>query len=151
VVRGDRDASGKEQAMKTSMMVMAAGVVMASAMVGCDTVKAPYRPVPDQIGKNYPNVTVSGELAGFVEAGAPIVEKSDVLKVTVPVRLRSDPGFSSNTQYRFLFFTASGAPARGGDMNWRFINLPPRDQRFLVGNSLDSDATDWRCEIRLAQ
>jgi hypothetical protein len=138
--------------MKTRLLV---GVMMvvggALAMSGCDTVKAPYRPVPDQLGGSYPQITVSGELAGFIETAAPVVEKSDVLKVTVPVRLRSDPGYSSNIQYRFLFLNANGAPARGGDMSWRFMNLPPRDQRFLAGNSMDSDATDWRCEIRLAR
>ncbi|GDX98390.1 hypothetical protein LBMAG48_07940 [Phycisphaerae bacterium] len=137
--------------MKTRSIILLALASLASTLVACDTVKAPYRPVPDQIGANYPKITVSGELAGFIETGTPIVEKSDVLKVTVPTRLRSDPGYSSNIQYRFLFFNANGSPARGGEMSWRFMNLPPRDQRFLAGNSMDSDATDWRCEIRLAQ
>jgi uncharacterized protein YcfL len=124
---------------------------VSSALVACDTVKAPYIPGGDQVGRaNYPKVTVDPSLAGWIVVDSPIVTKSDVLKVTVPVRLATDNS-ASNAQYRILFFDSTGAPARGGDMNWTFMNLPPRDQRFLVANSLDTDAVDWRCEIRLAR
>jgi uncharacterized protein YcfL len=122
------------------------------ALPGCDTVKAPFPAVQDQVGRqHYPRVTVQGDLAGFIAVDEPVIEKTDILKVTVPVRLLSDPGNPSNIQYRFLYFAESGAPARGAAMNWTFVHLPPRDQRFLVGNSLDTDAVDWRCEIRLAK
>lgn len=137
-------------------LMVVAGVVAVGALgvlAGCDTVKAPYRPVVDQVPiQNYPKVTVQGELAGFIAVSPPVVERpSDVMKVTVPIRLLSDPGFSSNIQYRFIFLNASGVPSRGPTMNWKFQNLPPRDQVFLSGNALDSDAVDWRCEIRLAR
>jgi uncharacterized protein YcfL len=123
----------------------------ALALAGChDPVKAPYAGQPDYVGRaNHPKVVVPGELNKYLAVDAPIVEQSDVLKVTVPIRLLSNAGQESNIQYRFLFFSASGAPARGGDMNWRFQHLYPRNSVNLVANSLDADATDWRCEIRL--
>lgn len=128
--------------------VAAAGV---ATLTACnDPIKAPYAGQPDYVGRaNHPKVVVPGELNKFIAVDAPIVEQSDVLKVTVPIRLLSNAGQETNIQYRFLFFTASGAPARGGDMNWRFLHLYPRNSVNLVANSLDADATDWRCEIRL--
>ena len=36
-------------------------------------------------------------------------------------------------------------------MVFRFVNLPARNQVFLTANSMDSDATDYRCEIRVAK
>jgi hypothetical protein len=126
-------------------------IAAAGGLSACNTAeRTPFTGVNAPM-QSYPRVTVAGELANFIAVDAPIVEKPDVMKVTVPVRLLSDPGYSSNIQYRMLFMSASGAPARGGDMNWRFINLPPREQRFLAGNSMDTDAVDWRCEIRLAR
>lgn len=134
-----------------ALLTLAGTALVSSSLVACDTVKAPYIPGGDQVGRaNYPKVTVDPSLAGWIVVDSPIVTKSDVLKVTVPVRLATDNS-ASNAQYRILFFDSTGAPARGGDMNWTFMNLPPRDQRFLVANSLDTDAVDWRCEIRLAR
>lgn len=124
----------------------------AVTLTACDTVKPAYTGRVDQAGRgNYPRVTVQGELSPFIGIDAPIVEPSDVLKVTVPIRLLTDAGNPSSIQYRILFFNKNGSPARGGDMNWRFVHLPPRQQVFLTGNSLDSDAVDWRCEVRLAK
>jgi uncharacterized protein YcfL len=128
-----------------------AGGLAASLLSGCNTVHGPISAGGDPVSRaNYPRVTVDPQLAGWIVVDQPVVAKTDVLKVTVPVRLTSDNS-ASNVQYRILFFDASGAPARGGDMNWTFLNLPPRDQRFLVANSMDSDAADWRCEIRVAR
>lgn len=139
----------------TSMMKMGVGAAVAGAIAflgACDTVKAPYTPRVDQV-QTYPKITVSGELAQFIAISAPVVEKTGdgLLKVTVPVRLLSDAGFDSNVQYRFLFLDDKGTPTRGGDMSWTFVNLPPRNQVMLTGQSLDDDAADWRCEIRLAK
>jgi uncharacterized protein YcfL len=142
--------------MKSTMWATWCGLAVAGGLVvgtgGCDTVKAPYTPRVDQV-QTYPRITVSGELAQFVAVSAPIVEKEvdSTMRVTVPVRLLSDAGFDSNVQYRFLFLNAQGTPARGGEMSWTFVNLPPRNQVILAGRSLDADAVDWRCEIRLAK
>lgn len=133
------------------VVALAIGASLVGGLSACDTVKAPFSPGLDQVGRaNYPRVTVDPQLAGWLVVDQPTMNKTDVLKVTVPVRLASDRN-ASNVQYRILFFNANGEPARGGDMNWTFLNLPPRDQRFLVANSLDSDAVDWRCEIRVAR
>lgn len=133
---------------KMGVGVVAAGLVMS----GCDTVKGPYTPRVDQV-QTYPKITVSGELAQFIAVTMPIVEKTGdgLLKVTVPVRLLSDAGVDSNVQYRFLFLNDKGTPVSGGDMSWTFVNLPPRNQVMLVGQAIDRDAADWRCEIRLAK
>ncbi|HYF14402.1 MAG TPA: DUF1425 domain-containing protein [Phycisphaerales bacterium] len=138
--------------MNNAKLASAIAIGAAALLGACQTARYPGTPVGDPIPQNaYPKVTVEGPLARFIAVNTPTVEKTDVLKVTVPVRLLSNPGNPSNIQYRFLFFTSSGAVARGGEMNWRFLNLPPQDQRFLSGNSLDADAVDWRCEIRIAR
>lgn len=124
-------------------------------LAGCqqqDTVKGPFTPRGDVMNStNYPKVTIDASLANWVAVSEPTVERGNVMKVSLPVRLLSDPGQETNIQYRFLFFTANGAPARGGDMSYRFMHLPSRDQVYLTGNSLDGDAADWRCEMRLAR
>lgn len=130
----------------------AAALVAGVSLAGCanPAQRTPYTGVYAPM-QQYPNVTVAGEIGRFLAIDQPVVEQDDVMKVTVPVRLLSDPGYSSSVQYRFLFQNANGAPARGGAMNWRFVNLPPRNQVFLTGNAMDTDAVDWRCEIRLAK
>ncbi len=130
----------------------AALIAGSAALAGCANPanRIPYTGVNAPM-QGYPRVTVAGELSPYITVDQPVVEQGDVLKVSVPVRLLSDPGHSSNIQYRMLFVNSNGAPARGGDMNWRFINLPPRNQVFLTGNAMDSDAADWKCEIRLAK
>jgi hypothetical protein len=136
------------------LLVAAAALVapLATTLVGCanPATRTPFTGVYAPM-QQYPRVTVAGELGRFLAIDEPIVEQQDVMKVTVPVRLLSDPGYSSSVQYRFLFMNENGAPARGGAMNWRFVNLPPRNQVFLAGNAMDTDAVDWRCEIRLAK
>lgn len=144
-------SSAKRAAMVAAAVVGVVGVV---GVGGCrsDPVQAPYTGVPDQLSaKAYPNITVAGELSNFIAINQPTVEKTDVLTVVVPVRLLSTPGHESNIQYRFLFLKDNGTPARGGDMNWRFMHLAPRNQVLLTGNSIDGDAEDWRCEIRVAR
>ncbi len=134
------------------LFTAAAAMIAGATLAGCasNATRTPftghYAPL-----QQYPRVTVAGELSNFIAVDPPIVEQQDVMKVSVPVRLLSDPGYSSSIQYRVLFFTETGAPARGGAMNWRFVNLPPRNQVFLTGNAMDTDAADWRCEIRLAK
>lgn len=134
------------------LFTAAAAMIAGATLTGCasTTTRTPftgqYAPL-----QRYPRVEVAGELNQFIAVDPPIVEQQDVMKVSVPVRLLSDPGYSSSIQYRVLFFNENGAPARGGAMNWRFVNLPPRNQVFLTGNAMDSDAADWRCEIRLAK
>ncbi|MFO0830594.1 MAG: hypothetical protein U0637_02000 [Phycisphaerales bacterium] len=138
---------------RTRPLFAAAATLVAGASLGACANTANRTPFTGVYApmQQYPRVTVAGELSNFIAVDAPIVEQGDVMKVSVPVRLLSDPGNSSNIQYRVLFFNASGAPARGGAMNWRFVNLPPRNQVFLTGNAMDGDAVDWRCEVRLAK
>ena len=129
-------------------------VLAAGCLGGCATSpkQPPYTGHMDQVDpRAYPQVAIAGELANYIALGRPTVEKTDVLTVVAPIRLLSKPGYESNIQYRFLFLKKDGTPARGGDMNWRFMHMAPLNQVFLTGNSLDADADDWRCEVRLAR
>ncbi len=133
-------------------LVVTAGVLAAGLLTACQAPaeRAPFTGVYAPI-QNYPRVTVAGELSQFIAIDQPVAEGGPPLKVTLPVRLLSDPGYESNIQYRFLFLNANNTPARGAGMHWTFLHLAPRDQAFLTGNALDSDAVDWRCEIRRAR
>ena len=116
---------------------------------GCnDPVRAPYTPNQDLLTKTtYPQVTTTGDLAHWLLIDKPIVQNEGVLKVTVPVRTTSSTGEWSKVQYRFIFLDANSVPVRG-QPDWLPVTLEPRQQVFMQANSLDSNATDWRLEIR---
>jgi hypothetical protein len=53
-------------------------------------------------------------------------------------------------QYRFEFFDELGRPLQP-QMQWRYAQLPARNQRFFEGSALDTAAVDWRFEARRAR
>lgn len=141
--------------VKNKSIAAACVVATVSALMGasgCDTVRAPYTPRADQLPQeSYPQISVSYDLQPWIAYSKPVVERGDVLKVSVPVRLTSSgTGEYSNTQYRFIFLDATGSPTRT-QPDWRFQRFEPRQQVFLTANSLDSNAVDWRLEIRSAR
>jgi uncharacterized protein YcfL len=128
--------------------VLTGSLLWLSACKAPDPVKAPYTPGQDLVGRtNYPKVTTTGDLAPWLVVAEPTVTHEGVLKVVVPVRLTSDTYQWSKVQYRFLFLDAKGTPVRA-QPDWMPVTMEPRQQVFMQGNSLDSDATDWRLEIR---
>jgi len=146
---------GQARKLGVARVVMLGAAVGALGMVvgltGCDTTKAPYTPRADTIAQqDYPQVTVTGDLRKWVALNTPVVEKGDVMKVSVPVRLMSDTGEYARVQYRFQFLDKNGVPMRV-QPDWRFQTLEPRNQVFLTANSMDAGAEDWRLEIRSAR
>lgn len=101
--------------------------------------------------EGYPNVVMEPALSPWLVMSRPVAEKDErgILKVSVPVRLKSDQGQFTRVQYRYTFFEKAGVPLRA-QTDWRYQRVEPRNQVFLTGNSLDA-AMDWRLEIRLAR
>lgn len=116
-------------------------------LVGCD-----YDPIaaePDSIPRDaYPAVTVMGDLENAVVVATPIVQPAqddEPMVVSVPVRLLSDE--PENCQYQFTFLDKNGMPLKP-QMEWRYVQMPPRTQIFLEGVSLKKEAVQWRLTIR---
>lgn len=94
----------------------------------------------------YPQITVDYALRKYVAFAAPVVEKGETMRVTVPVRLLADQSEQSRVQYRFIFLTDKGIPLRD-QPDWRYELLDARQQKFLSMSSTDT-AADWRMEVR---
>lgn len=98
----------------------------------------------------YPNVTVEPALQRWIVVRSPVVERGEIMKVTVPVRLQSATSKPIYVQYKFVFLDEAGVPLRV-QSDWQFQQLEPRMERFLRGNALDSNADNWQVEIRSAR
>lgn len=138
--------------IRASLTALAGLSLLTATLTGCDTVKAPPGARADTVPQgNYPQITVELGLQPFVGVNQPVVTRTnDVLKVSTPVRLLSDPGQFSRIQYRYIFLDGNGQPLRT-QTEWRFARLEPRIQQFLDGNALDNTAADFRLEIRSAR
>ncbi len=125
-----------------------AGLALSLGACASDPVKAPYQPNPDLLTKTtYPQVTTTGDLAQWLVVDQPVVSRDGILKVSVPVRMTSNTGQWSKVQYRFIFLDANSVPVRA-QPDWMPVTLEPRQQVFMQANSLDTNAADWRLEIR---
>jgi uncharacterized protein YcfL len=130
--------------IRTAVVAALAGV----ALAGCASNKDPYAARPDTIAqRDYPQVEVTADLAEWVAVNTPVVERDEILKVTVPVRLLSDHGEFSRVKYRFTFLDAKGVPLRV-QPDEQYMKLEPRNQVFMKANATDSSAVDWRLYIR---
>jgi len=133
-------------------MILASVLIGTFALGGCDTTKAPVQPAQDPVAmEGYPNVVMEPALSPWLVMSRPVAEKDErgILKVSVPVRLKSDQGQFTRVQYRYTFFEKPGVPLRA-QTDWRYQRIEPRNQVFLMGNSLDV-AAEWRLEIRIAR
>ena len=131
----------------TFMLIIVTGWFGVMLMMGC----TPHAGRVDLVtADEYPPITVLDDLSWKLVFGQPIVDQGDKrpLNVTVPVRVVNDSGIA--VQYRFEFLDELGRPLQP-DMQWRYVQLPGRNQRFLEGSALDTAAVDWRFEVRRAQ
>ena len=121
-------------------------VVVLGFSAGCETVGR----IDPVTAVGHPQISVLDDLNWQLVFDKPIVEQGDdqPLNVTVPVRVAKDSGIV--IQYRFAFLDALGRPLQPG-MQWRYAQLPARNQRFLEASALDTAAVDWRFEVRRAQ
>lgn len=134
-------------------IVLLLALIMSSAVTGC--VKAPFTGKADAVPiDNYPRIVASRETYKNLRFSAGIVEAGTLdrpMRVSVPVRSTFERS-NLNVQYRFEFLDGAGRPMRrSGNAEWRYKALPPRNQVFLDGNALDTGASDWRLEVRLAE
>lgn len=130
---------------------MVAGCLGVAVLAGCDTTKAPGEAQADPLLRAmYPKVAALEGLEDYLVFSEPSVELGSgrPLSVSVPIRARTDEQL--NIQYRFEFFDRDGRPVQPA-MDWRYLLLPGRAQRFLQGAALDTSAVDWRLEVRPAR
>lgn len=126
--------------------------VVAGPLVGCTY--SPYEGKEDRLDiEAYPRIVASRYTHRKLLFSPPTVDPgtdAQPMRVTVPVRSkfrRSD----LRVQYRFEWLDDAGRPlSRNAQPEWRYKALPPRNQVFLDGNSMDLGAKDWRLEVRLA-
>lgn len=144
--------------MKRTPTVMLAGLIAGGILLSAGCNKDRYRapgsagldPMPLEI---YPKVAVEPPLDRHLVVEPDLIVIDDIggiLSVSVPVRITSRRYGESNIQYRFKFYDDRGRelPVQPG---WRRHRLPFRTQEQLVGNATDSNATDWRLEIRVGR
>lgn len=102
---------------------------------------------PDNGRREYPQIEVEHALRHYISVGEPAVENSEVMTVTVPIRLLADEEEFSRIQYQFMFFDDKGVPLRI-QPDWRYLRLESRRQEFVSATSSDHAAT-WRLRIQV--
>lgn len=127
--------------------VLAIGLagLLSGVLAGCDTLPQAKRdPYHDD---QYPQVAAIEGMDQYVVYGTPTVVRVEgrPISISVPMRSRSDSDL--NVQYRFEFFDQNKQVVRP-EMEWRYIQIPPRMQVFLQGDALDTKAVDWRLTVR---
>lgn len=134
------------------MMVAAASLLILPGCKGQDNIKAPQTIRTDPLAGAYPqNIALSG-LQNAIVIGQPIVDPATAdnpMKVSVPLRSVADG--TLRVQYKFIFMDGRGRPVKSNNDGWRYQVLAPRAEVFLENNSMDTDAVDWRLEVRRAQ
>lgn len=130
-----------------------AALTLTAAGCQTDTVKAPGSAGVDQLPPDqYPKVEAAGGLSPYlVISGANVTPGTDTKPMSVISAVRStwDKDVLS-IQYRYFFFDERNTPL-DTDPAWRFVKLPPRSQVFMEGRAMDTNAKDWRLQIRPAQ
>lgn len=118
-------------------------------VVGCHSAKRPHEGQPDPLPPDeYPQIATLEGLKGYVVIGDVVTQQGPPLEVSVSVRARTDKEL--NVQYRFVFLDSKSLPL-DADPDWRYITMPARTQAYMRANALDSNAVDWRLEIRPAR
>lgn len=142
-------------ATRTRTALLAAASLAAVLAAGCktDTVKAPGSAGVDQLPSDqYPKVEATGGLSPYIViSGANVTDGTPTRPMSVVSAVRSTWDKDVlNVQYRYFFFDERNTPL-DTDPDWRFVKLPPRSQVYLEGSALDTNARDWRLQIRPAQ
>lgn len=133
-------------------LLVCCGMVVLALMIGAcsDKLRRPGMASSDPLPKSeYPQVAALEGLDDYVTISDAIVDKGPPLDVTVVLRSLAKKQ-SMDVQYRFFFIDWVGRPLEI-EPDWRAIRLTARTQSFVRGNALDSNASDWRLEIRPAR
>lgn len=126
----------------------------AAFLAGCqsDPVMAPDAGQGDLLPmEDYPQIVVTSGLAPFLGFNRPNVQAGPdkPMSVSVPVRVLTEDKAVS-VQYRFRFFDRAGRVLQP-EMGFQYKRLPARVQEFLDGAALDTNAVDFRLEVRPAR
>mgnify|MGYP005842767909 CR=1 FL=1 len=131
--------------------IMATGAILVLlGAAACQSSAPPYRGRVDPIPlSDYPQIVVTrplDDLLGFSQPNVTPATDTEPMRVVAPVRSMQD-GYT-RVQYQFEFFDERGRPlSRSG---WRYRSITPRQQVFLDGRALSTEAKDWRLSIRQA-
>ena len=131
--------------MKT--LIHTATALIAFGLTGCYTDTAPIgADVDDAI--DYPQITLSQRsLEAALAFQKPVVTRidGDLLRVTVPVRARSNE--TLHVEYKVVWLDVSGNPVPP-DLIWTPLRLEPRQPHNVVVNSTSPQATDFNMQFR---
>ncbi|MBI1337282.1 MAG: DUF1425 domain-containing protein [Phycisphaera sp.] len=130
-----------------SLLALALGLF---AMTGCKSPPTAGR--TDKLTtEEYPiNVVDSSLKHGLVFGTARVTPTDGVRPMRVVQAVRNVESYAINLQYQFMFFDDSMSPrdAIGG---WRYIQLPPKVERYIEATAIDTQSTRWRLEVRSAK
>ena len=103
-------------------------------------------------GDQYPKVEAAEGLSKYlVVSGAEVTPASATSPMKVVVAIRSQTEYQEiEAQYRFFFFDEKNRPL-DTQPDWRRVRLPSRSQVFLEGGAMETNAADWRLQIRPAR
>lgn len=122
-------------------------------LAGCNNPELPPPGVKqDKLPEGaYPSKVAIEGLDKVIVARDAIVQaatEATPMRVTVPIR--STGNVIHYIQYRFEFLDREGRPVRS-NQGWRFMSLEPKIEAFVDAGALDTDAVDWRLQIRPAR
>ncbi len=135
---------------RTNPLTTTGAIVVLLGAAACQSSAPPYRGRVDPIAlSDYPQIVVTrplDDLLGFSRPDVTPATESEPMRVVAPVRSMQD-GYT-RVQYQFEFFDERGRPL--SQSGWRYKSITPRQQVFLDGRALSTEAKDWRLSIRQA-
>ena len=135
--------------MRPIIFALPAVLALVSALVGCDTTKAPHAGRNDPVvHENLPRISVENkQLADDLAFSPPSVQSGPEQPMSVLVQVRYLEDEKVHVQYRFEFYDRNGRPV-GNPMSWRYLRIPPRTPVNMEGAALDTNAVDWKLIVR---
>jgi hypothetical protein len=133
-------------------IALPAVLVATTLLAGCQQapdVTPPFGyPDPVGAGANDPQIQVlSSDLRPWLGFQTPTVIRRDgaPLEIQVPVRNLANEQYL--TEYRFVFFDANRQVVQP-EMGWVMQPLVAKQTEYLRANALDTQAVDWKLEVR---
>ena len=132
------------------LAALALPITLAAALLaGCST--APGAAKPDPLpADRYPQIVAMDGLQSNLVYDRVNVEPGPRPPMSVSVAVRWTRDEPCPIQYRFQFFDDRGRLLEPAP-DWQRTTLEGKAQSFLIGSSLQSQAVDWRLEIRKAR
>ena len=98
--------------------------------------------------RDYPQIVATSGLQPFLAFDRPNVQVAPDRPMSVVTGVRNLDPLAVRVQYRYLFFDRTGRPI-SPTMDFQYVRLPGSGvQTFLEGKALDTNAVEWRLEVR---